>query len=89
MFLLKIPDEVAERLSEVRKAVNRDGKVQASRADVIAAALDAAVENGGVAALRRACRHARVAADSRRHERRRLTATRKQRGIRNGSGSER
>ena len=75
MFLLKIPDELAERLSDVRSSVNRDGKAQASRADVIAAALDAAGENGGVPALRRALLRARVAADSTRHERRRLAAT--------------
>ena len=82
MFLLEIPDDLTERLSDVRSAVNRDGKLQASRAEVMAAALDAALENGGVAALRRAFRRARVATDSRRHERRRLAATEANRATR-------
>ena len=87
MLLLKIPDELAERLNDVRSSVNRDGKLQASRADVIAAALDAAVKNGGMEALRRAFLRARVATDSRRHERRRLAATDASRANRNGSKS--
>ena len=85
MFLLKLPDELAERLNDVRSTLNRDGKLQASRADVIAAALDAALENGGIAALRRAFRHAQVAAEALRHERRRLAVTGTSRAIRNGN----
>ena len=86
MFLLKIPDELADRLSDVVSSVNRDGKLQTSRADVIAAALDATLKNGGVTALRLAFLHARVAADSRRHERRRLAAAKAGRTVRNGRG---
>ena len=74
MFPLQIPNELGDRLSDVVSAVNRDSKVQASASDVIEAALATALENGGLAALRRACLRARVAADARRHERRRLAA---------------
>ena len=86
MFPLKIPNELADRLADVASAVNRNGKLQASRADVIAAALDAALENGGLPALRLAFLRTRVAADSRRHEQRRLAAAEADRGGRNSPG---
>ena len=72
MFPLQIPNKLGDRLSDVVSAVNRDSKVQASTSDVIEAALVTALENGGLAALKRACLRARVTADARRHERRRL-----------------
>lgn len=87
MFPLQIPNELGDRLSDVVSAVNRNTKLQASRSDVIKAALVTALENGGVTALRLACLRARVAADSRRHERRRLAVAETSRTVRNSSGA--
>ena len=86
MFPLQIPNELGDRLSDVVSAVNRNTKLQASRTGVIEAALVTALENGGLAALRLACLRARVAADSRRHERRRLAAREADRGVQNSHG---
>ena len=86
MFPLQVPNELGDRLSDLVSAVNRDTKLQVSRTDVIEAALATALENGGLAGLRLACLRARVAADSRRHERRRLSARDADRSVQNSHG---